>query len=372
VAGIGLFLTGAGQVFAHSIDYVAMNISPPASFVGGSGNFTVIDPVAGGDTIQFDLTFSIVVQGATTTFPRIISFGANTTIGSESVAVGPIPNCSFVTSATSCTTPVTMTAPSTPGGYSVKIAATGGTGGRDGLSPGNGVVVSFVVAAPPSEPEPIATSLDLALDNGCIVLHHGAVGFVATLTAAGSPLAGEQIDFTVDGEPVGSAWTDIDGQATLAFDSSALGVGDHTVGAEFEATTTHLGSLSTETLGVSYLFAGFQQPINADGSSRFGGRVVPVKVRVLDALGAPVGDAAAHVYFAVGTATVIGTDAEPVANTNGDSGNEMRYDPTAQQYVFNWDVRSLDNGTYWVRVDLAEGTCGEPHVVLLSLKRNGK
>jgi hypothetical protein len=132
--------------------------------------------------------------------------------------------------------------------------------------------------------------------------------------------------------------TDSSGVATLEdVDVSGLGAGDHEVTAtysgedcEFEPTNG-LGSI-----GVNYLFLGFQQPINADGSSKFSGRTIPVKVKLADANGQPVTDADAHIFFALGTPTVVGTDAEPLANTNGDSGNAMRYDASANQYILTW------------------------------------
>ena len=374
LAALLLAIAGVPAAQAHSIDYVAANISPAAGMVGGSGNWSVVDPVDGGSTISFDLSFHVEVQGQTTSFPRTIGFGATTQAkpdGASDVAVSAIPSCIFNSAASSCQTPVTLTAPSTPGGYSVKIQAASGTGGQGGLGGGNGIVISFVVADNP--PAPIATSLSLSIGSGgCIVLHETSVTFTATLSAEGSGLAGEEIDFTVDGLFVGSAITDLDGVASLLYDPSGLGVGDHTVGAEFVATATHLGSIKTETLGVSYLFVGFQQPINADGSSRFNGRVVPVKAKIVDAFGVPIGDATAHVYFAFGSVAVVGTDAEPVANTSGDLGNTMRWDPVAQQYVFNWDVKDLPNGTYTVRLDFGEGSCGDSHTVVLSLQRKGK
>ena len=45
----------------------------------------------------------------------------------------------------------------------------------------------------------------------------------------------------------------------------------------------------------------------------------------------------------------------------------MRYDLTANQYVFNWDESALSNGTYQLRVGLNEGECAEPHLATLSL-----
>jgi hypothetical protein len=73
-----LVVLGHQQLAAHSIDYVGMSFSPSASMVGGSGHWTVTDPVAGGSDVTFGLTFTINTMGGTTTYPRTIGFGATT------------------------------------------------------------------------------------------------------------------------------------------------------------------------------------------------------------------------------------------------------------------------------------------------------
>ena len=359
---------------AHSIDYLAANISPAASFNGGSGNFTLNAPVAGGTSITFDVTFSINTMGSTTTYPRTIGFGVEDTTGpAVPTATLSTSSFTFTSVASNFTTQVTVVAPSTAGAYSVKIGASTGTGGSGGLNGGNGVVVNFTVL-PDTTPICVnaATSVALVLANDCIVYGTASTSFTATLTSGSNPVSGKSIDFTVDGNSIGSAITGINGAATVNYNPSALAVGDHTVVASFQGDgCDYLSSSNSATLGVQYMFQGFQQPINADGSSQFGGRTIPVKIRILDASGNPVPDAEAHVYFAFGTPIVVGTDAEPVANTNGDSGNLMRYDPVAQQYIFNWDIAGLANGTYTIRVGLGEGTCAGAHTVVVSLKKKG-
>jgi hypothetical protein len=167
--------------------------------------------------------------------------------------------------------------------------------------------------------------------------------------------------------------------ATVAVTGTAApsGVGSFT--AKCSGATDQAGNTATEvtaTYSVTYgaAFRGVMQPINADGSSIFSGKVIPVKVRITDYYGNPVPDAVARVYFAVVTGAVTGTEQEavPVANTSGDAGNLMRYDAAADQYIFNWDVSGLANGTYQVRVELGEGKCGEGHVVTLSLSKRKK
>jgi hypothetical protein len=363
---------------AHSIDYVGIEatFSPTAQAVGGSGNWTITNPVTSGTVIQFQLKYQIVPQGQTTTFPRTITFAANVPLkpagASDPIVTGLVAHV-FNAPTDSFTDTLTITAPGSPGAYQVKIAAASGTGGRDGLGPGNGIVISFTVAQPaPQCPLVVPT---LTVQNQCNILLHQPepITLAATLANGATPLGGRVVRFALDGVEIGQATTDSNGVATLlGVDVSGLSVGNHTVEAFYDGDNCQYASTSgSGNVGVEYLFQGFQQPINADGTSAFGGRTVPVKIKIVDYYGVPVDNAEAHVFFEMGTPTVIGTEAEPVANTNGDSGNLMRYDPTAAQYIFNWDIAGLLNGTYSIRVDLGEGTCGDPHVAVVSLKKKG-
>jgi hypothetical protein len=372
-------ILGYQRLTAHAIDFIGMSFSPSASMVGGSGNWTVTNPVAGGSSITFGVTLSIKTQGGTTTFPRTIGFGASTAVkpsGAADVVVSGLSSSQTFTAATgagsSFTDSITLTAPATPGAYTVRFTAISGTGGQGGLSPGNGININFTVAETQPPCEPAATVLTVG--DMCVLFKQTEpVDLTATLTAGGTGVSGQAIDFYVDGTLMGQAVTDANGVATLEdVDVSGLAVGDHEVVATYAGQDCeYLPTNGTGNLGVEYLFLGFQQPINADGSSAFGGRTIPVKIKIADANGQPVSDAVAHVYFAFGTPAIVGTDAEPLANTNGDSGNLMRYDSAADQYIFNWDIAGLANGTYTVRVDLGEGECGDQHSVMVSLKKKG-
>jgi hypothetical protein len=364
--------------FGHSIDYLAASISPASSFNGASGNFTVTDAVQAGSEITFNVTFSIDSQNGTTTYPRTITFGASTNLkpaGAADPVVSLSPSShTFATAASTGLSAVTIDVPTTPGSYNVKISAIEGTGGPQGLSGGSGIAVNFTVAAPatPSCPQ-AATSLSLTLSNGgCVYYRGGSITVSASLTSGGVPLVGRTVTFAAGPAAIGSAVTDGAGAASVSYDPSALTVGDYTIAASFDGDSCdYLGSGDSKTLSVQYIFVGFQQPINADGTSVFGGRVIPIKVRITDAAGAAVPNASAHVYFAAGTPAIVGTDAEPVGNTSADSGNAMRYDASADQYIFNWDVNALSNGNYTVRVGLGEGFCAPAHSVVLSVRKKG-
>lgn len=366
VATIGITVTSA-----HSIDYLAMAISPAADFNGASGNFSVNAPVAPGATISFSLKYSISSQGGTTTFPRTVEFGYHS--GSPDVAVIGLALHTFIDANSSFTDSLSIIAPATPGAYNVKIDPTSGTGGRGGLTSGGGIVIHFKVAQPTPPPPAcnhVATSLTLT--DACITYHQPTTSLSAILNAGVTPLADKLVEFKVDGNLIGTAFTNISGVAQLPYNSGLLSVGDHTVLASFAGDACdYQPSSGSANLGVSYVFVGFQQPVITDGSGLFAGRTIPVKIKLTDYFGVSVPDAQAHVYFAAGTTGVAGEVATPLANTNGENGNAMRYDATAGQYIFNWDIAGLVNGTYTIRVDLGEGKCGTAHTVVVPLKKKG-
>jgi hypothetical protein len=382
-----ILLMASGQALAHQIDYIAASISPPGTFNGSSGNFSLNESVAGNATISFSLKFAIVSQGNTTNFPKTITFGVPGGSTSPAVYFGADGTSTtlvktFANASDSITSTVRIIAPANDDDYTVKISAILGTGGQGGLSPGGGISISFTVYNPPPPPPPPAcnkysTSVSLTLVPACIVLHSSSnTTFSATLTSGGSPLAGKSIDFTVDDIPAGSASTDANGLATISYNPSALSLGDHTVKAIFQGDgCDYIGSSQTATLGIIYDFLGFQPPvqISGNGVGLFSGKVIPVKIMVADALGELVSDAKAFVYFKQTAAdvSVVGTEAESVSAA--DSGNQMRYDPLTGQYIFNWDTSRIDNGYYNIYIYIeGQGSCAEPNFATVNLQKSVK
>jgi hypothetical protein len=273
-----------------------------------------------------------------------------------------------------------MTAPATLGVYQVHVG-TGGDPGKGGISGGH-INVNFTVAdcAPP------CTLLNtvLTVSDLCVTLHQSAtVDLTATLVDENSvPLAGQTVHFSVpDASFTGDAVTNASGVATISgFNVSGLGVGDHAVNATFDGVPCpnspngYNGTSGSGNIGVTFIFIGFEQPINADGSSIFKGGTVPVKIRIADANGAPVTDANAYVFFAVKSGAVVGDTQEAISQSAASEGNQMRYDPVGDHYVFQWDITgaAITNGTYLLWVDLGEGKCGEMHSVCLSIAKTGK
>jgi Bacterial Ig-like domain (group 3) len=371
LATLSVVLISSLRTTAHSIDYLVSNISPAATFHGSSGNFTLDDPVAPNTPISFDVIFGIATNGQTASYPRTVTFGVGP--GSSAGATLTPSACTFTDASSTCTSHVTVTAPPDPGNYMVKINPLTGVGGSVGLTGGTGFILHFVVAGP-TQPGCTPASTILTVDQVCAILHQPSADLSATLTSGGSPVPGKLIVFTVDGNPAGSAMTDSNGVAkVVGFETSTLAVGDHTIEASFAGDCYYNGTAGSNVLGISYGQVRFQQPINSDGSSVFKSvKTIPVKILVTDYYGAPVTDAQAYVFFAKYSNSILGTEQEasPLAGTNADSGNLMRLaDASIGQYILNWDTSTLPSATYRVRIELGEGTCGQSHVVDLSIKK---
>jgi hypothetical protein len=381
------YITTAASFTGHTVDFPG----PPGTTSGS--NATVTSIIQPGDTIPFNVTFALQTPAQSTTFPKTVTFSAATQtkpLGASDVGISGMPVTDKFCATAACITanpgaastfthPVTLTAPSTVGTYTVRIGGptlTSGAGsGSTGLGVGAGLFVTFSVTQPCA-----AVNTVLSVPDLCVTLHQPAtVDLTATLKdASANPLSGQILHFSVDGTDVGDATTNASGVATISnFDVSGLSIGDHQVEVNYDGVAcptvpAYNGANGFGNIGVTYLFIGFEQPINADGSSIFKGGAIPVKIRLSDYNGAPVTDAEAHVFFSQNTNAIVGDEAEPIANTNGDQGNLMRYDPVADQYIFNWDLKTVDNGTYKVWVDLGEGACGQQHNVMLSVAKVGK
>jgi hypothetical protein len=138
---------------------------------------------------------------------------------------------------------------------------------------------------------------------------------------------------------------------------------------EFEATGpvdtlgTILDAVSLKV--VCFEWSGVLQPVNADGSSIFkAGSTIPVKFKLT---GEDAGNTSlvAHITYAKINGIVVGTVNEAATNVGGDTGNTFRYDPTSDQYIYNWTTKGLTAGTYRIFIDLGDDCI---HTVDVALK----
>ena len=356
-------------------------VASSTSLAGGSGvrNLTLSDPVVGGRAVSVQATWAIGAGSAprTTTYPKsAVGFSATTTMGTDlaPVTVAP-PTCDFASASATCSTTVSFTAPNVADTIQLRVTPTDTGSGNTSLDSNNHLFVNFSAIQQVAKLDTVTTLAEPL----CAPYRGGQVGLPSTLTtlAGGTPIGGKLKDFAVNGTHVGSAATGTDGVAMLGFNIDGLPAGDHAVYAEFIGDTSYNGSNDGATLGIHYNFVGFQPPINPEGNSIFnGGRVVPVKMKLVDANLNPVTDAKPTVWvYQWSPGTGLGEVLEtPTSVSSADTGNTMRYSPTDQHYIYNWDLESLANGTYAVVVDLGDGkACSKgPHYATFTVARRKK
>jgi hypothetical protein len=176
--------------------------------------------------------------------------------------------------------------------------------------------------------------------------------FTATGTTAAACLAGNTVgvSFTVS-DPATEAYDPItgtinwgDGNTTnisgrSISESHSYAAGSYTITVSVNDGD---GGTDSKTQAVSLLYnrTGFLQPINMDNSSNFKlGSTIPVKIKVTDCNGASVGTLVPQVFLQrVGAGS--GTVNEPVAvESVPDVDNDMRYDASGQQYIYNLSTK---------------------------------
>jgi autotransporter-associated beta strand protein len=160
----------------------------------------------------------------------------------------------------------------------------------------------------------------------------------------GTALSGTQLHATVS--VIGPAPA-----GALTYSPSAgtiLGPGFQTLTVAAAATNDYSVATASVTLQVEYVFSGFLAPLNS-GQALELNRTIPIKFQLSDANGASITSLSAVLSLRV----LNGSRADVLAGA-GKTG--LRYDPTANQFVYNWQTKGLSAGTYIVTLALADGT----------------
>ena len=199
----------------------------------------------------------------------------------------------------------------------------------DGISPYTGEVT--VVNLNPTLGDITATGATAA---ACLAGNTVGVSFTVSDPAAE---AYDPITGTIDWGD-GSTPTDISGRS-INESHGYTAAGSYTITISVNDGD---GGTDTETQAVSLLYnrTGFLQPINMDGTSNFKlGSTIPVKIKVTDCNGASVGTLVPQVSLRrVGSGS--GTVNEPVVvESVPDVDNDMRYDTSGQQYIYNLSTK---------------------------------
>ena len=118
----------------------------------------------------------------------------------------------------------------------------------------------------------------------------------------------------------------------------------------------------------NYVFGGFQQPINSDGSSIFkAGSTIPVKIILTNCSGQSISTATVTIAVYKISNAVLGNELELLIDSSGNAntGNLFRYDAAAGQYIYNLSTKGYTKGTYGV---YATPDNGQSYSVVFSLK----
>jgi hypothetical protein len=214
----------------------------------------------------------------------------------------------------------------------------------------------------------VPTTLGLSVSPDQVILHAaGPVTFTATLTRndTNAGVVGATVGFTVDGNAVGSEVTGAGGIATLSYDPSALAPGSHSVQASFAGQviggiTFEASTSSAQTLCIVYNFIGFLPPIDnlPLWNVAKAGRTIPVKWRLTDANGAFITSLAVVLHNPLRYRQT-GYDTAPgdLVETTTTGATVLRYDSTANQFVYNWQtLSSFANQCYELLLELNDGT----------------
>jgi hypothetical protein len=139
---------------------------------------------------------------------------------------------------------------------------------------------------------------------------------------------------------------------------STLAPGSHAIIAMYSGDDYYISNSGNLTQMVWYNFSGFLPPL---GKSTYGlGSTIPIKWQLKEYNGNFIGDLKTVTSLLVGP--VGGTLVSP---TPSSGTTALRYDTTANQYIFNWQTKDLQKGNYTISLSLNDGTV---HATMVTLQ----